>query len=155
MSEKNQLTPAQQELENALSHLQPAAPNLDRDILMYRAGQSSARQPNVTWPAVAALLAVLLGASLLYRSPSQNERIVYVPQPAAPANTFSAITLETERPPRKAQYILLRNKVLAEGVVVLTEMTPATESRTDDSIDQMRQIRSLGSETKRIYDGLL
>ncbi|MCP4712132.1 MAG: hypothetical protein GY869_26210, partial [Planctomycetes bacterium] len=58
MPEKINLTPAQQELENALSSLQLATVNLDRDKLMYRAGQTSARHKNLTWPAVAALLAV-------------------------------------------------------------------------------------------------
>jgi len=151
MSEKNQLTPAQQELENALSRLQPAASNLDREKLMYRAGQASARRQKLTWPAVAALLAVLLGASLFYQSPSQPERIVYVPQPAAPDNTYSSLTVETKRPPRSAQYILLRNKILAEGLDVL----PVTGTSTGISKDELwRELQQI-MPNKPIIKGLL
>lgn len=63
MSEEFELSPANQELEKALGGLKPATTHLDRDRLMFRAGQVSARQQPVFWPALSGLLAVLLAIS--------------------------------------------------------------------------------------------
>ncbi|KPK72024.1 MAG: hypothetical protein AMJ79_16070 [Phycisphaerae bacterium SM23_30] len=83
MQKEEGLTPAQQELENALQSLQPAPVGIERDRLMYRAGQVSGRRRNLVWPTVAAVLAALLTVSLAYRPaapPTETiERIVYVP----------------------------------------------------------------------------
>jgi len=80
-------------VEAALAALAPLPARIDRDHLMYRAGQSSARQPGFVWPGLSAGLAALsvaLGAALVLR-PLQPpvERIVYVqlqPPPAPPAS---------------------------------------------------------------------
>jgi len=152
MPEKNKLNPIQQELENALSSLKPAALNLDRDKLMFRAGQSSARRQNFAWPAVAVLLAVMLGASLLYRPPAQTERIVYVPQPATPDNTYSSLMVETERPPRSAQYIHLRDKILAEGMDALPESTGSTGENQDELWRELDKIIPFNSKIKGILN---
>ena len=148
MSEKNKLTPAQQELENALSSLQPAAVDLDRDQLMYRAGQSSARRQNFAWPAFAALLAVMLGASLFYRPPAQNERIVYVRQPANPDNVYSALILETEHPTRSAQYILLRDKILDQGIQALPESGGSIGKNDDEPFGELEYLRPYQTKIK-------
>ena len=70
------------ELEAALAGLAPLPPALDRDHLLFRAGQDSARRGRL-WPWATGLLAAVaagLGALLVLRpEPPPVERIVYVP----------------------------------------------------------------------------
>jgi hypothetical protein len=90
------------ELAAALAGLMPRPPDLDRDRLLFRAGQESAARRGRLWPWVAGLLAAVaagLGALLVLRpAPQPLERVVYVPvkeeappvqpvamRPAAPA----------------------------------------------------------------------
>lgn len=68
MQEHTNLTPAERELEAALAALRPAAPVIDRDGLMFRAGQASARGRTHVWQAAAAGLALAFGVSLVTRS---------------------------------------------------------------------------------------
>jgi hypothetical protein len=84
-----ELTP----FEAAFASLTPAAGPIDRDRLMFRAGQAAAR-PGWLWPAAAAALALVaagLGAALAVRRPAPAvERVVYVPReevaPTPPAS---------------------------------------------------------------------
>jgi hypothetical protein len=70
-------------LEAALAGLAPRPPDLDRDRLLFRAGQESAARRGRLWPWASGLLAAVaagLGAVLLLRpDPPPVERIVYVP----------------------------------------------------------------------------
>ncbi len=63
MSNEFELSPANQELERALGGLKPASTPLNRDRLMFRAGQASARQKQVFWPALSGGLSILLAIS--------------------------------------------------------------------------------------------
>jgi hypothetical protein len=81
-------TPHNRELENlasALASLAPSAGRLDRDQVLFRAGQASARRRRWPWPvASAALAALALGLGVVAvrnREPRAVERIVYVPSP--------------------------------------------------------------------------
>ena len=75
MSDRRQHPPGLSGFEAALASLQPAPPDVDRDELMFRAGQAAAlpqRSPLAGgfWPAVAASLACLslaLGISLVQK----------------------------------------------------------------------------------------
>ncbi len=90
-------------LEAALGSLRPARNPIDRDRVMYRAGQASAsatRNPRA-WPAVAASLALVAlgeGALLARRPPARIvERVVVVRDPTpAPAPPVPALAV---RPP--------------------------------------------------------
>ena len=90
------------DLAAALAGLAPRPPNLDRDRLLFRAGQESAARRGRLWPWAAGLLAAVaagLGVLLVLRpDPQPLERVVYVPvkeeaphvqpvdmRPAAPA----------------------------------------------------------------------
>jgi hypothetical protein len=78
-SEKGELT----ELESMLRGLRPQPDTLDRAVLMYRAGQASAR--GWGWPLAtlgATALAIVLGVLPLIRPASVVEHIVYLPAPA-------------------------------------------------------------------------
>jgi hypothetical protein len=75
-------------LASALASLSPSAGRLDRDQLLFRAGQASARRPNWPWPTASALLLVLAAGlgivAFRQGQPVITERVVYVqPEPAA------------------------------------------------------------------------
>jgi hypothetical protein len=105
-------------LETTLAALRPQA-DFDRDALMFRAGQASARRSRWIAPAVAAastLLAVALGTLLVLRPPA--ERVVYIhvdkaetPQPMAHAGPARP-TPEVAR----SAYVTIRTQVLHHGV---------------------------------------
>ena len=78
-------------IESALRALVPSQSALDRDRLMFRAGQASARSRFLTrwaWPSIAATLAIVAageGALLATRpEPRVVERLVIVREPASP-----------------------------------------------------------------------
>jgi hypothetical protein len=72
---------------SALASLAPSAGQLDRDQLLFRAGQSSVPRRRWFWPALSAtlgVLAVALGIAAARRpAPEMLERVVYVQAPAA------------------------------------------------------------------------
>src|SRR5438067_212719 len=76
--------PEMKAVEAALSALTPRAERLDRDQVMYRAGQSSVR-PGWTWPIAASLSLITLTAlatyDLLKPRAQSVERVVYVRVP--------------------------------------------------------------------------
>jgi hypothetical protein len=84
------LDPEVNALANALAHLQPRPAMLDRDALLFRAGQASASR-GWKWPLAAfasLLIAVGLGVTLLVRpQPIVSERIVYIQVPVAAVET--------------------------------------------------------------------
>lgn len=81
------------EIEAALGSLAPAPSRLDRDLVLFRAGQARPVRSRPTssrlWPALAASLAALAivqGVMLAARpGPRVVERIVYIATPAAPS----------------------------------------------------------------------
>ena len=78
MQEKR-LTPPERELEAALGSLSPAAPTLDRDRLMFRAGQASTRRRARAWQGLAAALAVTTTVSIVLRPAPSAVRPTFVP----------------------------------------------------------------------------
>jgi len=127
-------------IEAALGSLSPARSRLDRDRLMFQAGQSSVRSRAMArwaWPSLAATLAaVALGeaAALAYRpGPRVVERLVVVPAPApapAPAPGPAAVVILHQAPARPAAEASetasegLRRQILRLGVDGLPEPPP-------------------------------
>jgi hypothetical protein len=75
-----------------LAALKPSTGALDRDSLLFRAGQASVARRGWVWPTATAFcaLAALVAASLPFWTPApqQIERVVYVRvEPAAPPST--------------------------------------------------------------------
>lgn len=121
-------------LEAALASLQWRTPSLDRDRLMYLAGQASVRRPKGAlrthragwlWPVATAaslLLAVTLGGMLLVSPREQTiERMVYVPvdrprDSAGAPGSITASLVELSGPPLRTDYLALRSLVLTQGV---------------------------------------
>ena len=151
---EDRLSEEMQAVERALVSLKPAPSRVDRDALMFRAGQASARHRDRLWPLTSlamALLAVTFGALLVMRpAPEPTERIVYVtqavPQPepvkrsfegAAARDWAAAAAPEARRPLGEWSYGRLRDKVLAEGVDALPVFMTAGEARERESLEDM------------------
>ena len=145
MSNENGLTPGEMELEAALGGLRPVAVAIERDRLMYRAGQSSARRRNLAWPILSIALALMLGVSLLHQPESQvltveREKLVYVKESAPPTQSVLHMAAQISQPDpyqlkAQANYVKLRDKVLTEGLDVL----PIRKSRSPRPAMERRQ----------------
>lgn len=127
------------ELERTLEALAPRASRLDREQLMYRAGQASVSPRRAwIWPASTAALtvtAVVLGLALLLRpvdeplrdtvSPHADERADHIAGKAEPASSDARGALtEVDPLPSKetrlpANYLRVRRLALAQGVDAL------------------------------------
>jgi hypothetical protein len=124
-------------LESALAALTPLPGRLDRDRLMFRAGQASRPARGWLWPAATAALALLaagLGAALARRP---AERVVHVPvpqqappvaaapeQPAPAGPEPPAPSTEAWSPPRTAN-LQLQEQLLRWGLDGLPGLPPA------------------------------
>ncbi len=139
MSESDK-SPEVAALESALRALQPAPPAVNRDAILYRAGQASVIRRHWLWPAATAamtLLAVGLAAVVVLRSPAMGpERIVYVhvPQPAEAGHALAHASQEfdnsrqvetsaaaTGAVPSPISYVLLRQQGARHGVDAIPE----------------------------------
>lgn len=149
MHEDNQLNPAEREFESALRQLRPADHAIDRDQLMYSAGQRAARRSQHRWQAATAALTVLLAASWtlqlavptppqLAETPSQEEATLEVAAaiPALPEIPERLAAVPPEIWPPVPQYVHLRNRVVEDGLDALEGMQLASATGTQgDSVD--------------------
>jgi hypothetical protein len=122
-------------LEAALRGLQPPAARIDRDRLMYLAGQASV-SPNVKkpvawgWPLVTAaslLLALSFGVQLVHLSKSGDRSTIARTGSNPPSDQLASLPIGVAvaaRPSASADeftYLQLRNTVLDHGVDALRE----------------------------------
>src|SRR5207253_10879014 len=95
-------------LAAGLAKLAPSAGQLDRDQLLFRAGQASAGQRGWLWPGMAAFLAFAVGAvgfSDLFRSAPQHVQcVIYqrVEPPVASAQQLAASQPAPQYPAARA-----------------------------------------------------
>jgi hypothetical protein len=136
------LTPEQQAFEHSLSALRPAAPNLDRDALLYAAGQASVPRQKL-WPwqtATAFLLAATLSLLFfninpLHRTGTQTAQLplpIATHEPLAtisqmPASHYQSpvITFESAS---EFPYLATRQNVLTLGLSALPNISSAGTS---------------------------
>ena len=141
MSEQIPPDPELTEIEAALGALAPSRSRLDRDRLMFRAGQAARRPPTVrwAWPSIAAALAIVaLGEAVALRQrpgPRDFEGLPVAQQPVAPnpkepAPAPVVILVQTPMEPGPAVapmlmgYEQLRSQILRLGIDSLPEPTP-------------------------------
>jgi hypothetical protein len=91
------------DLERALRELAPAPSGLDRDRLMYRAGQIAAPRTSLLWPASTVVLgaAVVLLAVLLVAGWESRQFAQHIPVPGStpmPPRPIDKATLPPSRP---------------------------------------------------------
>lgn len=133
MSEKK-VKPDLEAIQSALSSLQPTESRVDRDRLMYQAGQAAVgavsvdvprRRVGWMWPcATAASLLVAVTFAGMWLSRGEPEvRIVYRDRPVAvpevPDKTVEAINVADDASPReswRSDYLRLRRLVTTDGV---------------------------------------
>lgn len=163
MHRENPLSPAEQELERQLSQLVPVRPGIDRDTLMFKAGQQAARSGAQRWRFVAAtLMVVVMGLSARMLVPTGREEgpvlaeigatLPIRPEPSEPSGTLRAtIPMLPEAFEERMGYLRLRNLVALRGVDALPDGDwVAKPDGAQDSIGAER-LRRLPIETQ---DGL-
>jgi len=143
-------------LERSLAGLRPAPAGIDRDELMFRAGQAAATGRASVAPALAvlaALVAALAGAGTMWLArPAGSERIVRVTvekpvlrvvelSPMMPAGQ------SRERSVAGADYLELRNRLLVQGMDALPPLELAGGPARGDDIDEL--CRDLGIRPPR------
>jgi len=159
-------------LEKSLAALVPAPGRIDRDQLLFRAGQASVRSRprGWLWPSASVFLAILiagLGTALAMRSaPPVQERIVYVPAPeprdpalaSTPANSPSTISRAQDRPVEdwreawigSAGYLYDRDQAIRWGVDALPSSPSMPYASETPSLESM-----LGLPEKKAEQGSL
>jgi hypothetical protein len=131
-------------LASALAALAPSAGRLDRDQVLFRAGQASVGQRGWLWPGVTAALTLIAAAvallEVLRPGPQQVQCTVYqrVEPPASPAELLAvkqpAPAYTAPRPSEATDrqsslgYLQLERLVLAWGVDALPNPTAAASS---------------------------
>jgi hypothetical protein len=113
-------------LEAALSGLSPSPGRLDRDRILFRAGQRASPR-RWLWPCMSAALALLsvgLGTALLLRPPSVVERIVYVPADTESEREPGAVVEEAPSWLGESRYFQIRDDVLNRGLDALPQLEP-------------------------------
>jgi hypothetical protein len=132
-------------LAKALAALAPAADRLNRDQLLFRAGQVSAGQRGWLWPSVAAFVALAAAAigmsDVLRPAPQRVQCVIYqrVEPPASPAEhwankqaapQYTAAPASEEPEPHVApqSYLRLQRLVFALGVDALPNPPAAASS---------------------------
>ncbi|MBN1362892.1 MAG: hypothetical protein JW993_20000 [Sedimentisphaerales bacterium] len=119
MQNDDKLTPMERELELALGGLKPPGVSVNRDRVMFRAGQASMRRRNHLWQGVSAMLVVLLLTSIVSRpdpaGPEQRvETVAYEPSVSSPGEPLDRQQAEAFR-----QYVRTRQAVLDRGIEAL------------------------------------
>lgn len=144
MSEQN-LNPELTALTEALAHLKPHPAALDRDLLMFRAGQASAPR-SWKWPvatAASTLLALGFGVALLFRSPPATvvqtvyvqvstpalDNLVPEPKPLPPAPEMSALVARQSEAASLLDYRRLEDHLLRWGFDGLPQAPPAVPQK--------------------------
>ncbi|HEX3602431.1 MAG TPA: hypothetical protein VHU84_19915 [Lacipirellulaceae bacterium] len=128
MSQENELTPAERELEAALMSLAPMATRLDPMAAAFAAGRISARREVRMWRAAAAALAVLAAGTWVLPSVRNEVAVMRVGIPAKIASSPAM-------PPLPEQSMaVLRKTIWEKGVDGLTpvQLAPAKSIHIDE-----------------------
>ncbi len=131
--DKNALTPALRELEDALGDLQPARSSVQLADAMFEAGRLSAERTRLVWQIAAGAMAACLVLALVFR-PAPRETVQVVENPTSPTvsgqsepNSGRATVtriLGRTLPGTSTEYLDIRAAVLEKGPDAL----PANET---------------------------
>jgi hypothetical protein len=141
-------------LEAALGSLKPAALRVERDQLMYQAGQaavpvpaSTIARPSWFWPAstagMSAVAATLLMLLVSRPAPQVVERVVYLPaKPSTGALTDPAMAPGTDSPPSPPAIIKTAPRDFSGGL-----LTFAASDRRPEYLQLRDQVLAFGVDT--------
>ena len=134
MQDKENLTAADEELVKALGHLHLVQASVDRERLMFRAGQISTRRGRRAWQCTTVLVAVALGVSLLVRleppEPGKTVRVAAERPVVVPLVVKWSVESSVAG---DGAYLKLRNDVLEKGLDALPE--PAVSATNGEGQD--------------------
>ena len=124
MSQDQRLPAEQERFVELLSGLRPAGAGIDRDRLMFLAGQRSMRSRCRAWQGLGGLLAVMLAATVALQWVAQPARhapiVAAVPAPQiVELAAIPPAAADAEDFPRQAAYLKLRRQVLDDGLDAL------------------------------------
>jgi hypothetical protein len=154
-------------LEKSLSALTPAPGRIDRDQLLFRAGQASMKGRVWLWPSATALVtlvAVGLGIALAQRPVSPLvERVVYIPDglPASHSDSRGAVSPFLASQPRASSeeaiawggssaYLHDRDQAIRWGVDTLPPSPAMASAKPTSFVESI-----LGLPEKKVDDGAL
>jgi len=118
-------------LERALGRLTPADPGLDRDRLMFRAGQAAGRRGRGRWQAATAGLAAALVLAMTLSTWRAGEPPAMPPMPGGPVIVHqmpSADEIPSPAAVPGVAYLRLRDAVLDEGLDALPTVKSAEQA---------------------------
>jgi hypothetical protein len=156
MSYEDHLSPGERELADCLGQLAPAAHRIERDVVMFRAGQRSMLRRVRQWQATGAtILALAAGFNLLSRHSGMP-----TPPPVLASRSASSLPIGSASVLAPAEiplysgsllqgrgYFWLRNLLTTEGVYELPVSYPAsTSSGPIQSIRDWRQLLGVASQ---------
>jgi len=119
MYNENKLTPAQRELESALSQISPTQDVLNHELFLFRAGRASAGTKRA-WQVLSGVLTALLLCSVLIRP-----EVSVSSRDSSPAHLMAlqeAPSVDHSRPnvsPDASVYLTLRQNVVRRGLNAL------------------------------------
>ncbi len=119
MYNKENLSPAEQELESVLGQLKPIANTLNRDVLMFNAGRATAGK-KLPWQMLSGVLIVLLLCSVWIR-PDLNEArsLSSGPEPVEFQMAQSLYQPVRTEPAGSLTYPMLRQNIVKYGLDAL------------------------------------
>jgi hypothetical protein len=157
-------------LEKLLAALVPAPGRIDRDQLLFRAGQASVRVRPWLWPSSAAFLAVIalgLGAALAFRpAPSIQERIYVAVSESRPSVTDSTTVVSPSTVSRAQDgnlenvgeawigsegYLHDRNQVIRWGVDALPPSPSIASASETPSLESMLGLPEKKAEHPNLF----
>ena len=157
-------------LEKSLGALVPVPGRIDRDQLLFRAGQASVRSRPWLWPATTALSIVVaagLATGLALRpAPAPVERVVYVPvsrpakfsapKPSADASeSIARVDSPTEDAGNlwagSAEYIRERNQAIRWGVESLPPAPSLASASPTSSVESLLGLPERKVETNGLF----
>ena len=144
------LTAAERELEIALRHLRPAPAGVNRDRIMFLAGQTSGRRQRRAWQGVSCCLAAAIAILALWRPagvPDAGPRPTTVAANHQTTPVFSQgshDSLRLQRSEAFTDYLRLRRMVRDRGLDALPPLAPrpASEEKEPWTRDNLEKILS-------------
>jgi len=119
MYNKENLSPAEQELESVLGQLKPIANTLKRDVLMFNAGCATAGK-KLPWQMLSGVLIVLLLCSVWIRPDLNGSRnLSSGPEPGEFQMVQSLYQPEQAEPAGSLAYPVLRQNIVRYGLDAL------------------------------------
>ena len=119
MYDKENLSPAEQELESALGQLKPIANTLNRDVLMFNAGRATVGKKR-PWQMLSGVLVVLLLCSVWIRPDLNGTRSLSSgPEPGEFQITQAMYQPAQAESPDSLAYPMLRQNIVKYGLDAL------------------------------------